>query len=60
MGSQQPRVVLAEPRRLGELGFPDVEVDRGVTEDVVFSLPARLADPVTHRVPSTPLAEEAQ
>ncbi|MFG3041577.1 4-hydroxy-3-methylbut-2-enyl diphosphate reductase [Streptomyces sp. NPDC048330] len=45
--------------RLAELGWHDVELDDGVAEDVVFSMPARLADPVTGRVPRTPLADEA-
>ncbi|MFE1763856.1 4-hydroxy-3-methylbut-2-enyl diphosphate reductase [Streptomyces angustmyceticus] len=45
--------------RLAALGYTDVQVDTGATEDIVFALPARLADPVTGRVPRTPLADEA-
>ena len=44
--------------RLAELGFDQVELQRGIAEDVVFSMPGRLADPVTGRVPQTPLAGE--
>ncbi|MEV7417374.1 4-hydroxy-3-methylbut-2-enyl diphosphate reductase [Streptomyces sp. NPDC089919] len=44
--------------RLAELGYGDVEVASGAVEDVVFAMPARLADPATGRIPSTPLAEE--
>ena len=44
--------------RLAELGFDQVEFQRGIAEDVVFSMPGRLADPVTGRVPQTPLAGE--
>ncbi|MEU9000168.1 4-hydroxy-3-methylbut-2-enyl diphosphate reductase [Streptomyces caniferus] len=46
--------------RLASLGYPDVQVDTGATEDVVFAMPARLADPVTGRIPRTPLADEAR
>ncbi|MEU4034850.1 4-hydroxy-3-methylbut-2-enyl diphosphate reductase [Streptomyces collinus] len=44
--------------RLAELGWTRVEVQRAAPEDVVFSMPARLADPVTGRIPRTPLADE--
>ena len=46
--------------RLTELGHGSVEVQQGVTEDVVFSMPGRLADPTTGRVPKTPLADETR
>lgn len=45
--------------RLAALGFDDVSLQQGVAEDVVFAMPGRLADPVTGRVPQTPLAGEA-
>ncbi|MFE1311292.1 4-hydroxy-3-methylbut-2-enyl diphosphate reductase [Streptomyces sp. NPDC058755] len=45
---------------LAELGYGDVELQQAMPEDVVFALPARLADPVTGRIPRTPLADEAQ
>lgn len=45
--------------RLATLGFDRVELQQGIAEDVVFSMPGRLADPVTGRVPQTPLAGEA-
>lgn len=44
--------------RLAELGFDQVELQRGIAEDVVFSMPGRLSDPVTGRIPQTPLAGE--
>ncbi|MFJ8884116.1 4-hydroxy-3-methylbut-2-enyl diphosphate reductase [Streptomyces sp. NPDC102402] len=44
--------------RLAGLGFGRVELQRGIAEDVVFTMPGRLADPVTGRVPRTPLAGE--
>ncbi|MDG9717067.1 hypothetical protein [Streptomyces sp. DH24] len=44
--------------RLAGLGFGRVELQRGIAEDVVFSMPGRLADPVTGRVPRTPPADE--
>ncbi|MBS2966074.1 4-hydroxy-3-methylbut-2-enyl diphosphate reductase [Actinocrinis puniceicyclus] len=44
--------------RLAELGLDWVELQRGAAEDVVFSMPGRLADPVTGRFPRTPLASE--
>ncbi|MFF7971539.1 4-hydroxy-3-methylbut-2-enyl diphosphate reductase [Streptomyces sp. NPDC007905] len=46
--------------RLAELGYTNVELQQAVPEDVVFAMPARLADPVTGRIPRTPLADEAQ
>ncbi|MPY57008.1 4-hydroxy-3-methylbut-2-enyl diphosphate reductase [Streptomyces spongiae] len=45
--------------RLAALGFDGVELQQGIAEDVVFSMPGRLADPATGRVPQTPLAGEA-
>ncbi|MDF4249844.1 4-hydroxy-3-methylbut-2-enyl diphosphate reductase [Streptomyces sp. WMMB303] len=44
--------------RLAALGFDQVELQQGLAEDVVFAMPGRLADPVTGRVPRTPLAGE--
>ncbi|MGW4891921.1 4-hydroxy-3-methylbut-2-enyl diphosphate reductase [Kitasatospora sp. NPDC004240] len=46
--------------RLAALGHDRVEVQHGAAEDVVFSIPGRLADPVTGRVPRTPLADEVR
>ncbi|GGS88039.1 MULTISPECIES: 4-hydroxy-3-methylbut-2-enyl diphosphate reductase [Streptomyces] len=58
-GASAPEVLVdGLVARLAELGFGEVAVERGAAEDVVFSLPGRLADPVTGRVPRTPLAGE--
>lgn len=58
-GASAPELLVRElVEKLAELGYGDVEVARGVTEDLVFAMPARLTDPVTGRIPSTPLAEE--
>ncbi|WP_404955463.1 4-hydroxy-3-methylbut-2-enyl diphosphate reductase [Streptomyces sp. 147326] len=60
-GASAPELLVRDlVEKLAELGYDNVEVARGVTEDVVFAMPARLADPVTGRIPSTPLAEETQ
>lgn len=45
--------------RLASLGYTDVERDEGTPENVVFSMPARLAAPGTGCVPRTSLADEA-
>ncbi|MER5541019.1 4-hydroxy-3-methylbut-2-enyl diphosphate reductase [Streptomyces sp. NPDC002589] len=59
-GASAPELLVRQlVERLADLGYDNVEVGQGVTEAVVFSMPARLADPVTGRIPSTPLAEEA-
>ncbi|MEU8893320.1 4-hydroxy-3-methylbut-2-enyl diphosphate reductase [Streptomyces sp. NPDC048442] len=59
-GASAPEILVRSLlARLASLGHTDVELDDGVAEDVVFSMPARLADPLTGRVPSTPLADEA-
>ncbi|MFG2723193.1 4-hydroxy-3-methylbut-2-enyl diphosphate reductase [Streptomyces sp. NPDC048416] len=58
-GASAPELLVRElVARLAELGYGTVDVVRGAAEDIVFTMPARLADPVTGRVPSTPLAEE--
>ncbi|MQT03945.1 4-hydroxy-3-methylbut-2-enyl diphosphate reductase [Streptomyces jumonjinensis] len=60
-GASAPEILVRElVDRLAALGHDDVELQRGVPEDVVFSMPGRLADPVTGRVPRTPLADEAR
>ncbi|MEU8622508.1 4-hydroxy-3-methylbut-2-enyl diphosphate reductase [Streptomyces sp. NPDC048623] len=59
-GASAPEVLVRGlVERLASLGWTDVQVDGGTAEDVVFSMPARLADPATGRVPRTPLADEA-
>lgn len=60
-GASVPEILVRElVDRLQTLGYGGMEVGRGATEDMVFSMPARLADPVTGRIPSTPLAEETR
>ncbi|WP_240137711.1 4-hydroxy-3-methylbut-2-enyl diphosphate reductase [Streptomyces sp. MUM 178J] len=59
-GASAPEILVRGlVERLATLGYTDVELDEGIPEDVVFSMPARLADPLTGRVPRTPLADEA-
>ncbi|WP_399930983.1 4-hydroxy-3-methylbut-2-enyl diphosphate reductase [Streptomyces kanamyceticus] len=59
-GASAPEILVRElVTRLAELGHDDVQVRRGAHEDVVFSMPGRLTDPVTGRIPRTPLADEA-
>ncbi|MGK5544395.1 4-hydroxy-3-methylbut-2-enyl diphosphate reductase [Streptomyces sp. URMC 127] len=59
-GASAPEVLVdGLVARLAGLGFDRVALQRGIAEDVVFSMPGRLADPVTGRVPRTPLAGEA-
>ncbi|MFD5327762.1 4-hydroxy-3-methylbut-2-enyl diphosphate reductase [Streptomyces sp. NPDC127092] len=58
-GASAPEILVGElVDRLASLGYTDVEVQEGAEEDVVFSIPGRLADPVTGRTPRTPLADE--
>ncbi|MFF2046089.1 4-hydroxy-3-methylbut-2-enyl diphosphate reductase [Kitasatospora sp. NPDC058170] len=58
-GASAPEILVRElVDRLADLGYGGVEVQQGAVEDVVFSIPGRLADPVTGRVPRTPLADE--
>ncbi|MDX2547084.1 4-hydroxy-3-methylbut-2-enyl diphosphate reductase [Streptomyces sp. WI04-05B] len=58
-GASAPEVLVRGlVERLAELGHTEVRVDEGTPEDVVFAMPARLADPVTGRAPLTPLADE--
>ncbi|MEV0370829.1 4-hydroxy-3-methylbut-2-enyl diphosphate reductase [Streptomyces sp. NPDC050636] len=60
-GASAPEVLVRGlVERITSLGHTEVHVDTGATEDVVFAMPARLADPVTGRVPRTPLADEAR
>ncbi|MET7717367.1 4-hydroxy-3-methylbut-2-enyl diphosphate reductase [Streptomyces sp. NPDC005407] len=60
-GASAPEILVGElVDRLAALGYGRVEVQQGAVEDVVFSLPGRLADPVTGRVPRTPLADEVR
>ncbi|MEV4439118.1 4-hydroxy-3-methylbut-2-enyl diphosphate reductase [Streptomyces sp. NPDC049577] len=60
-GASAPEVLVRGlVERLAALGYTDVQVDDGAAEDVVFAMPARLADPVTGRIPRTPLADEAR
>jgi 4-hydroxy-3-methylbut-2-enyl diphosphate reductase len=46
--------------RLRESGWSQAGTVGAGAEDVVFSMPGRLADPVGGRIPSTPLAEESE
>ncbi|MFF5016542.1 4-hydroxy-3-methylbut-2-enyl diphosphate reductase [Streptomyces sp. NPDC001165] len=60
-GASAPEILVGElVDRLAALGYGDVEVQQGALEDVVFAMPGRLADPVTGRVPRTPLAGEVR
>jgi 4-hydroxy-3-methylbut-2-en-1-yl diphosphate reductase len=60
-GASAPEILVRQlVDRLGELGHSDVTVRRGAPEDVVFSMPARLAGAEYGRIPKTPLAGETQ
>lgn len=60
-GASAPEILVSElVDRLAALGYGEVEVQRGTVEDIVFSIPGRLADPVTGRIPRTPLADEVR
>ncbi|MBV2156767.1 4-hydroxy-3-methylbut-2-enyl diphosphate reductase [Kitasatospora sp. SUK 42] len=60
-GASAPEILVSGlVERLAGLGFPDVELQDGIAEDVVFAMPGRLADPVTGRIPRTPLADESR
>ena len=58
-GASAPEILVRQLiDRLRELGHTDVQVNRGATEDVVFYMPARLADAGSSRIPTTELAGE--
>ncbi|WP_251061228.1 4-hydroxy-3-methylbut-2-enyl diphosphate reductase [Streptomyces sp. ISL-100] len=60
-GASAPEILVSQLiDRLAALGYGKAEVQQGAVEDVVFSLPGQLADPVTGRVPRTPLADEVR
>lgn len=59
-GASAPEILVRQLLdRLAELGHTSVQVREGTPEDVVFSMPARLADCDNVRVPTTELATES-
>ncbi|WP_049565801.1 4-hydroxy-3-methylbut-2-enyl diphosphate reductase [Streptomyces sp. SBT349] len=60
-GASAPEILVRQLLdRLKELGHSEVTVRQGEPEDVVFSMPGRLADAEYGRIPRTELAEERQ